>query len=146
LNINDTHPTTAWHGFGAWSWEGVVTAVPGGGIPPEVLRADLRFTFKDGGMDNFDRKFKTIKERLQHALELARETGTAINIHDETLPAYAPSSSSAVPVPATGVPEPQQTRTQQTPDEPPPDYDEAQAQAVGERFEERLREEAERGG
>lgn len=123
----------------------------GGGIPPEVVRADIKLTFKDGGMDNFDRKFKTIKERLDHAVELARATGQPISVHDETLPAYAPPSTTASQAPPASAGAPSeagvaQGQPQQLPDEPPPDYDEAQAQAVGERFEERLRGEAEREG
>lgn len=99
-------------------------------------------------------------ERLQHARDVARETGTRITVHDDDLPPYSAAVSSApeqsAPLqPAQSSPtstETQaqaqaQTQTQQpqpTPNEPPPGYDEAQAQAVEQQFEERDRQDAER--
>lgn len=91
-------------------------------------------------------------ERLSHARDIARETGTGITVHDDDLPPYSPGEG-LVGAPAQTVPlEPAQapittTQTQQaqpTPNEPPPGYDEAQAQAVEQQFEDRDRQDAER--
>jgi WW domain-binding protein 2 len=114
-------------------------------------------TFNDGGSNEFYNKFTEMKSRLHHAAQIAAETGqTNIlqHVHGEQLPQYSPRddeapSSAALPMPreadrqtneSTG-----QTHTnQQVPDEPPPDYDSAQAQAVSARFDERAREDASR--
>lgn len=90
-------------------------------------------------------------ERLSHARDVSRETGARITVHDDDLPPYSPAAArgaSAQPVPlqppeapptATGSEEPQTT-----PREPPPGYDEAQASAVEQQFDERERQDAER--
>lgn len=129
--------------------------VPDGNIPPDFPRVNLKLTFKDGGFSEFETKFVEIKARLHHAAQIAEESGQrnwALNVHDEQLPEY---TASQVQAPSdqtrpTTAHEAAGNTTQQSgtnegmPDEPPPDYDEAQAQAVSMRFDERLREEAER--
>ncbi|KAL2136107.1 hypothetical protein VTI74DRAFT_5513 [Chaetomium olivicolor] len=141
LNLTDTHVYPSW--IGPWSWGGTVKPVPGGGIPMHIPRVNVKFIFRDGGHSNFQAKFEWIKERLHHA----RELGLNPSQNFEPPPAYelhAPAASSS----AGSGPADSQTRQQPpqpAPDEPPPDYLAAQAQAITMRYEERMREEAERG-
>jgi hypothetical protein len=76
-------------------------------------------------------------------------------VTDEELPPYDPGSGPANPpqqAPTmaargseTGAGSSREVRPPQPgPDEPPPDYVEAQSQAIGMRFEERMREDADR--
>lgn len=131
--------------------------VAGGGLPIDLPRVEVRLTFKDGGHSDFQTKFEFIKDRLHHARELERETGQVLNITDEPLPPYEPSrpANTLAQTPTqSGVPPRAIAGTEYTanpdripqpgPDEPPPDYVEAQSQAVGMRYEERMREDAER--
>jgi hypothetical protein len=132
--------------------------VTGGGIPIGLPRIEVKLTFKDGGHADWQSKFELLKERLAHARELERETGQTLIVTDEELPPYEASGSANPPQgPPTGGPPPSAeaqrdadtpTRSgqppQPAPDEPPPDYVEAQSQAIGMRFEEQMREEAER--
>lgn len=76
-------------------------------------------TFKDGGAYDFNTKFLQIKERLQHAVEVARESGqmsgdgsetgpsrgggalSGINmaaVHLEQLPAYEEATTGTAPI------------------------------------------------
>lgn len=117
---------------------------------------DVKLTFKEGGHHDFQTKFELLKERLQHARELELETGQSLNVTDEQLPAYDASGPTNAPAPpraaegssvaataAAGSSRPDQPPLP-GPDEPPPDYVEAQSQAIGMQYEERMREEAER--
>lgn len=54
---------------------GIAQAVPGGNIPPEHPAVEIKLTFKDGGAFDFHTLFERIKERLQQAVEVARESG-----------------------------------------------------------------------
>lgn len=139
--------------IGPWYWEAMVRPVPDGNIAPEFPRVNVRLTFKDGGSSEFESKFVELKARLHHAAQIAEESGQsnwAQIVHDEQLPEYSGPQGGNNPVLPTeearradeAVQE--QQAHQQTPDEPPPNYDEAQAQAVTMRFDERMREEAER--
>ncbi len=122
-----------------------------------VPRVEIRLAFKEGGHSDFQLKFEAIKERLFHARELMMSTGQQ-NIPDEDLPPYeanAPlGSTEQPPTPQTAEPattEPEaSTRPprppQPDPQEPPPDYVEAQAAALSNQYEQRVREEAEHGG
>ncbi|KAJ3555910.1 hypothetical protein NPX13_g10255 [Xylaria arbuscula] len=118
---------------------------------------NLKLTFKDGGFSEFETKFVEIKARLHHAAQIAEESGQrnwALNVHDEQLPEYTaaqdqgpsgqnrPTTVQETIQPADSTA--QQSGINQGMPEPPPNYDEAQAQAVSMRFDERLREEAER--
>ena len=124
--------------------------VPGGGVPTDVPILDIKLVFNEGGHDAFHQKFETIKERLEYARQLQRETGQEIPT-GEDLPQYEPrapaaaSSSTAEAgassAAAQGGPG-QEQPAQPTPDEPPPDYEETQAQAIGLRLEEQMREQA----
>lgn len=149
LNLTDTHVNSSW--IGPWSWGGTVRPVPGGGIPMHIPRVEVKFTFRDGGHSDFQSKFEWLKERLHHAQELGLIPGQNLEPpppYESSTPAGQPSSSSSAgptsgDVPA-GAPQTQQQPPPPAPDEPPPDYVEAQAQAVAMRYEERVREEAER--
>ncbi|KAI0477730.1 hypothetical protein GGR56DRAFT_423201 [Xylariaceae sp. FL0804] len=155
LGCQDGRMYSSW--IGPWYWEASVRPVPDGNIPPEFPRVNLKLTFKDGGSSDFEAKFVELKARLHHAAQIAEESGQrnwAQNIHDEQLPEYSePPGAGPLNQPATATGEVerqaneaarQATINQPTPNEPPPNYDEAQAQAVSMRFDERMREEAER--
>ncbi len=58
--------------------------VPGGNIPPEHPAVELKLTFKDGGAFDFHTTFERIKERLQQAVEMARESGHLVGDGTET--------------------------------------------------------------
>jgi hypothetical protein len=83
----------------------VVQPVVGGGIPSSQTVVQLKLTFKDGGAFDFHSNFERIKERLQQAVEQAREVsdssqlrgsrGTGVlddvnlsHVHLDELPAY----------------------------------------------------------
>lgn len=143
---------------GPWYWEASVRPVPNGNIPPDFPLVTLKLTFKDGGFSEFEAKFVEIKTRLHHAAQIAEESGQrnwALSVHDEQLPEYTASqgpgsADHSRPIPGDVAQQHANDASRQAgtsqgmPDEPPPDYDEAQAQAVSMRFDERLREEAER--
>jgi hypothetical protein len=145
LNFTDTYIQSSW--IGPWSWSGMVRPVPGGGIPMHIPRLEVKLIFRDGGHSDFQTKFEWLKERLHHAQELGLTPGQNL----EPPPPYEPNTP-AGPDPSEAAPdsttpadaEEQQQTPQPAPDEPPPDYVEAQAQAVTMRYEERMREEAER--
>ncbi|KAI2468343.1 hypothetical protein F4781DRAFT_398437 [Annulohypoxylon bovei var. microspora] len=151
LGCQDSRMCSSW--IGPWYWEALVRPVPDGNIPPEFPRVNLRLTFKDGGSSEFESKFVELKARLHHAAQIAEESGQsnwAQAVHDEQLPEYSgpqggdnPGQVSEVARRADEAVREQQGH-QQTPDEPPPNYDEAQAQAVNMRFDEQMREDAER--
>lgn len=140
--------------MGAWRWKAEAKPRAGGGIPGDVPRVEVTLIFNHGGIDGFHAKYSLMYERLTHARDVARETGTRITVHDDDLPPYSPTEAGSVsgqPAPLQPPPPspPQATDTQTqapqpTPNEPPPGYDEAQAQAVEQQFEERDREDAER--
>ncbi|KAI0505513.1 hypothetical protein F5B22DRAFT_522671 [Xylaria bambusicola] len=156
LGCQDGRMRSSW--VGPWYWEASVRPVPDGNIPPDFPRVNLKLTFKDGGFSEFETKFVEIKGRLHHAAQIAEESGQrnwALNVHDEQLPEYTASqgpgpSSQNRPTTIQETIQRADNTSQQTgtsqgmPDEPPPDYDEAQAQAVSMRLDEQLREEAER--
>lgn len=106
--------------------------------------------FNNGGIDAFHSKYALMYERLSHARDVGRETGARITVHDDDLPPYTPTGASgaspqSAPVPSTeATAEAESQLPQPTPDEPPPGYDEAQAQAVEQQFDERERQDAER--
>lgn len=123
---------------------------------------ELKITFKEGGAFDFHSNFERIKDRLQQALEHARDRGFSsvqgpdgrgvvdyVNIHLDELPAYDGSNNATSaaepdrpfqdePSPAANVVEPVE-RTPIAPAEPPPGYEEVQQQSVAEELEEQLR-------
>lgn len=154
LGCQDTRTDSSW--FGPWYWQATVRPVPDGNIPPEVTWAKVKLIFNDGGFSEFQAKFVEINGRLHHAAQLAQETGQTHllqTVHDEELPEYRPrqATGEAAQAETTAVREADEANQrqaqqgqQQVPDEPPPNYDEAQAQAISMRFDERAREEADR--
>lgn len=85
-------------------------------------------------------KFEWLKERLHHAQELGLFPGQNL----EPPPPYDPNAPGPSAGPASTQTQPPQQPPQPTPNEPPPDYVEAQTQAITMRYEERMREDAER--
>lgn len=73
LNLHDTHVTAPWIGPNVWT--AVLQPVQGGGIPPQHAALELKITFKDGGAFDFHTRYERVKERLQQAVEVARESG-----------------------------------------------------------------------
>ncbi|KAK0709682.1 hypothetical protein B0T26DRAFT_743048 [Lasiosphaeria miniovina] len=155
LNFSDTHVQSSW--IGPWSWGGVVRPVPGGGIPMNIPRIEVRFIFRDGGHSDFQGKFEWLKERLHHAQELGIIPGQNVEPpppYDSVSPSGpGPSSGGSAPSPGpTPASAPaanagsagQHQPPQPTPNEPPPDYVEAQTQAIAMQYEQRMRDEAER--
>ncbi|KAI1337054.1 hypothetical protein F5Y15DRAFT_169655 [Xylariaceae sp. FL0016] len=155
LGCQDTRMCSSW--IGPWYWEASVRPVPDGNIPPDFPRVNLKLTFKDGGSSEFESRFVELKSRLHHAAQVAEESGQrnwAQNVHDEQLPEYtAPPGGETIRQPATTIDRMEQQASQANreaelnqppPNEPPPNYDDAQAQAVAMRFDERAREDAER--
>lgn len=129
----------------------------GGGIPASLQLVEVKVTFNEGGAFDFHTNFERIKDRLQQAVEHARDSGTAsaqaqtgrgvnfTNVHLDELPAYdGPNASSAgrnQPIDATVEPPIRETAntTSPAPVEPPPGYEEVQQQSVAEELEEQLR-------
>ncbi|KAK3316270.1 hypothetical protein B0H66DRAFT_604570 [Apodospora peruviana] len=150
LSFSDTHVQSSW--IGPWSWGGVVRPVPGGGIPMDIPRIEVKLIFREGGHSDFQTKYEWLKERLQAAQEMGLVPGQNV----EPPPPYdenesEPSSAAAARGPAVGEPSGTTGTTSgqhqpppPAPDEPPPDYLEAQAQAIAIQYEERAREEADR--
>ncbi|KAK7723592.1 hypothetical protein SLS57_004406 [Botryosphaeria dothidea] len=73
LNLHDTHVQAPF--FGPNVWTAIVQPVPGGNIPPQHAALELKITFKDGGAYDFSQTYDRIKERMQQAIEIARESG-----------------------------------------------------------------------
>jgi len=130
LNLHDTHVTAPF--FGPNVWTALLQPVAGGGIPPQHAALELKMTFKEGGAFDFHSKFERIKERLQQAVEVARESGLVTGdgsetgggrgpgglggvdigaVHLDELPAYSESGMS--------VPQQSSTTTNQPPRTPP---------------------------
>lgn len=102
LNLQDTYVDAPF--FGANFWAGTVKPVTGGGIPAHHAFVEIKMTFKDGGAYDFDSTFKTVRDELRHAIEIAQESGRAtrrnrdVNLSDvnlDQLPAYKEVSEAA---------------------------------------------------
>ncbi|ROT36598.1 hypothetical protein SODALDRAFT_335699 [Sodiomyces alkalinus F11] len=137
--------------IGAWYWAATVRPSPGGGVPPDIPRLSLKLTFREGGYYEFYRQFEELKERMEHVRRVQQETGQLVNIPDEPLPTYEPrqpgTSEPSNLEPNTLVSRPRSTSSASQnprPDEPPPDYEEAQAQQLSMRLEGHIRDEEER--
>lgn len=149
---DSTTSSSMWWG---WVWKSDCIPVSGGGIPPDIPRIEVKFTFSDGGMMDFNETYIRLRERLFQFQEMRREMGPGADVPDEPLPAYeAPSESGAQPgfpdalaAPGPSQPEPPSSSatTRVAPDEPPPGYDEAQAQQISMRLEDHVREEVDKG-
>jgi hypothetical protein len=143
---DSTTSSSMWWG---WVWKSDCIPVSGGGIPPDIPRIEVKFTFSDGGMMDFNETYMRLRERLFQYQEMRREMGPGADIPDEPLPAYEARSDEAAP-PSESLVTPRPNRSESSasrraPDEPPPNYDEAQAQQISIRLEDHIREEADRG-
>lgn len=166
LHLLDAHIAVPW--FGPNAWQALLMPVPGGNLPVTSTGIELKFTFKEGGATDFHSSFERIKERLQQAVEVARESeGSAqgrpgflngVNmdsVHLDQLPSYEDSGhdriASSEPTPAVVRPvSPDQgnapsqdgpsTReeTAQSPVDAPPGYEETQQQSVQEALDRRF--------
>lgn len=123
----------------------------GGGIPPDLPRVEVKFTFSDGGMMDFNETYIRLRERLFQYQEMRREMGPGADVPDEPLPAYEEEGGSQTAPPAApsllSVPPPNRSdssSSRRAPDEPPPNYDEAQAQQLSNRLEDHIRGEVDR--
>lgn len=133
-----------------WVWKSDCIPVSGGGIPPDLPRIQVQFTFSDGGMTDFNETYIRLRERLFQYQEMRREMGPGADVPDEPLPAYEPQGGQPSESPSTRLGVPRNTRSdssasRRAPDEPPPDYDEAQAQQISMRLEDHIRERADAG-
>lgn len=96
----------------------------------------------------FNDAYIRLRERLFQYREMRREMGGA-DIPDEPLPAYeaqtrqGPAAANTLNVPPTNRSDSSSSR--RAPDEPPPNYDEAQAQQISNRLEDHIRGEVDRG-
>lgn len=70
--------------------------MPGGNIPTEHAALELKMTFKDGGAFDFHSIFERIKERLQHAVDVARESGHLVGDGSEIGGGQGPGALGAV--------------------------------------------------
>jgi WW domain-binding protein 2 len=183
--------------FWGWMWKSDCVPVSGGGIPPDIPRIEVKLTFSDGGMMEFNEAYIRLRERLFQWTEMHSELGAgsaSSDIPDEPLPAYsgpseedlenegegeeqqdtppapalaATSSTAPAPAPApvgagatssagagagaaalgetAPVQRPDSSANRPAPNEPPPNYDEAQAQQISIRLEDHIRDEVERG-
>ncbi|KAL4999704.1 hypothetical protein BDV10DRAFT_164150 [Aspergillus recurvatus] len=144
LNLHDSHVSSPF--FGPNAWNAIVQPVPGGGISPSLVAVHLKVTFKEGGAFDFHNQFERIKERLQQAVEISRESGRAgdvnmAGVHLEELPAYSAPQSYPTENDHSNQAEYRHStsETNDEPQEPPPGYEEVQQQSVANELEERLR-------
>jgi hypothetical protein len=100
LNLHDSHVSAPF--FGPNVWTAIVQPVSGGGIPPSLPVVELKVTFREGGAFDFHSNFERIRDRLNQAVDHARETGLVTgngsrsttgavdftNVHLDELPAY----------------------------------------------------------
>ena len=161
LNLHDTHITVPW--FGPNAWQANVQPVPGGNLPSSHAAIELKLTFNEGGAPDFHSNFERIKERLQQAVEAARDSGVTLNaagfiggvnmdsVHLEQLPTYEGSRNDRV-APAPDEPprevvaeiavprpiRPGQRAAFQPPLEEPPGYEETQSRSLQEELDRRL--------
>lgn len=161
LNLHDSHITVPW--FGPNAWQAAVQPVPGGNLPSSHAAIELKLTFNEGGAPDFHSNFERIKERLQQAVEAARNSGVTLNaagfvagvnmdsVHLEQLPTYEGSRNDRVaPAPDEPLREmvteivvptpvrPAQRAAFQPPPEAPPGYEETQQQSLREELDRRL--------
>jgi hypothetical protein len=161
LNLHDSHITVPW--FGPNAWQANVQPVPGGNLPSSHAAIELKLTFNEGGAPDFHSNFERIKERLQQAVEAARDSGVTLNaagfiggvnmdsVHLEQLPTYegsrndrvapAPDEPPREEVAEIAVPtpiRPGQRATFQPPLEEPPGYEETQSRSLQEELDRRL--------
>jgi WW domain-binding protein 2 len=107
--------------FGSNSWQALLQPVPGGNIPSSRANIELKLVFNEGGAADFHTNFEHIKERLQQAVEAARDGESRVGhgigslvgvnmdaVHLDQLPTYEASGQDAIaPIsPAPSMPGP----------------------------------------
>ncbi|CEJ90932.1 Putative UPF0664 stress-induced protein C29B12.11c [[Torrubiella] hemipterigena] len=150
LKLQDSSTSSSmWWG---WVWKSDCIPVSGGGIPADLPRIEVKFTFSDGGMNDFNEAYVRLRERLYQLQEVRQEMGAGADLPDEPLPAYEAETNTtppqAAPTTTLSVPRPNRsdsTESRRSPNEPPPGYDEAQAQQISIRLEDHIRDEVNRG-
>lgn len=136
-----------------WMWKSDCIPVSGGGIPADLPRIEVKFTFSDGGMNEFNETYIRLRERLYQLQEVRNEMGSSgADLPDEPLPAYEQTNNTDAAPEASNnllsVPRPirsDSSSSRRSPNEPPPNYDEAQAQQLSNRLEDHIRDEVNRG-
>lgn len=106
--------------------------MPGGNLPASNSGIELKLTFKEGGATDFHFQFERIKERMQQAVEAARESGdlrqsqrafmNGVNmdaVHLDELPSYVDSRRDRVAPNDELPPEPTTQPTLITSNQPP---------------------------
>lgn len=163
LNLHDSHISVPW--FGPNAWQAAVQPVPGGNLSSSHAAIELKLTFNEGGAPDFHSNFERIKERLQQAVEAARDSGVTLNaagfvggvnmdaVHLDQLPTYEgsrndrvalpPDDPPAEPIADIVVPTPVRAgRPGQAsfipPPEAPPGYEETQQQSLQQELDRRL--------
>jgi len=165
LNFQDTHISAPW--FGPNVWTAVVKPVLGGNIPSNIPALELKMTFKEGGAYDFQNTFDRIKERTQHAVEIAQESGQLTGdgtssgagfdgVHLDELPSYEDAGAGIRLMSSVGqrrdeqISEPQHDNNSsiteiRQPAPPPPRYEEVQRESIADALERRVRENEEDG-
>lgn len=93
--------------FGSNSWQAVLRPVPGGNIPSSNAKIEVKLVFNEGGAPDFHSNFERIKERLQQAVEAARDGGSGAGVgplagvnmdavHLDQLPTYEASGQDLI--------------------------------------------------
>ena len=95
--------------FGSNSWQAVLQPVLGGNLPSSHTKIEVKLVFNEGGAADFHSNFERIKERLQQAVEAARDGGSGavhgmgslagVNmdaVHLDQLPTYEASGQDAI--------------------------------------------------
>jgi len=95
--------------FGSNSWQSLLQPVPGGNIPSSRANIELKLVFNEGGATDFHTNFECIKERLQQAVEAARDGDPGVGhgigslvgvnmdaVHLDQLPTYEASGQDAI--------------------------------------------------
>lgn len=78
LNLQDSHITAPWIGPNVWT--ALLRPVQGGNLPSEHSALEVKVTFRDGGAYDFQSLYERVRERMVHAVELARERGQRVSV------------------------------------------------------------------
>jgi hypothetical protein len=95
--------------FGSNSWQAVLQPVPGGSLASSNAKIEVKLVFNEGGAADFHSNFERIKERLQQAVEVARDDGSGAGygigslagvnmdaVHLDQLPTYEASGQDPI--------------------------------------------------
>jgi WW domain-binding protein 2 len=103
--------------FGSNSWQAVLQPVPGGNLPSSNAKIEVKLVFNEGGAADFHSNFERINERLQQAVEAARDGGSGAGygigslagvnldaVHLDQLPPYEASGLDPTALASPGSP------------------------------------------